>query len=152
MKKILPFLLLSLSLIGCNSGLVKEFVDMPEVKGLELKSFSAKDKKAIFEVDLYNPNAFSLPLSGMTGDITVNQLTIGSVDAKSDESLAAHSTQKVTLPIMLNSDALMEAAKSVMKQQKAEYSFNGGVKTSVGDIPLSKKGNLSLQDLISTFF
>ncbi len=76
MKKILLLLVLSISLVGCGSGIIKAFVDTPQVKGVELKSFSAKNKQAVFEVALYNPNNFSLPISGMNGDIVLNQLPI----------------------------------------------------------------------------
>ena len=152
MKKKLLLLVLSISLVGCGSGIIKAFVDTPEVKGVELKSFSAKNKQAVFEVALYNPNNFSLPISGMNGDIVLNQLTIGSLDAESDQHLAALSTQLVTLPILLNTDALVKAVKSVLNQRQAQYTFNGGLMTSVGKIPFSKKGDLSMKDLISAFF
>ncbi|MCF6202168.1 MAG: LEA type 2 family protein [Methylococcaceae bacterium] len=152
MRKSALILLLSLSLLGCGTSLVKAFVDSPEVKGVELAAFSVKNKQAIFKIALYNPNAFSLPISGMTGDIVLNQMIIGSIDAESEQSLAAHSTQLVTLPIMLNVDDLVKAAKSVLNRGEAEYTFNGSVMTSVGQIPFSKEGNLSIQDLISAFF
>ena len=152
MKKILLLLVLSISLVGCGSGIIKAFVDTPQVKGVELKSFSAKNKQAVFEVALYNPNNFSLPISGMNGDIALNQLTIGSLDAESDQHLAALSTQLVTLPVLLNTDALVKAVKSVLNQRQAQYTFNGGLMTSVGKIPFSKKGDLSMKDLISAFF
>ncbi len=156
MKKILLLLLLllllSISLVGCGTGIIKTFVDTPQVKGVELKSFSAKKKQAVFEVALYNPNNFSLPISGVNGDIVLNQLTIGSIDAESDQNLEAHTTQLVTLPIMLNSDALVKAAKSVLGLRQAQYTFIGRVKTSVGQIPFSKKGDLSMKDLLSAFF
>ncbi len=152
MKKILLLLMLSISLVGCGTGIIKAFVDTPEVKRVELKSFSAKNKQAVFEVALYNPNNFSLPISGMNGDIVLNQLTIGSLDAESDQHLAALSTQLVTLPILLNTDALVKAVKSVLNQRQAQYTFNGGLITSVGKIPFTKKGDLSMKDLISAFF
>jgi hypothetical protein len=79
-------------------------------------------------------------------------MIIGSIDAETDQSLAAHSTQLVTLPIMLNADDLIKAAKSVLNRRKAEYTFNGGFMTSVGQIPFSKKGSLSMRDLISALF
>lgn len=152
MKKILLLLLLSISLVGCGAGIIKAFVDTPQVKGVELKSFSAKNKQAVFEVALYNPNNFSLPISGMNGDIMLNQLTIGSLDAESEQHLAALSTQLVTLPILLNTDALVKAVKSVLNQRQAQYIFSGGLMTSVGQIPFTKTGDLSMKDLISAFF
>jgi LEA14-like dessication related protein len=141
-----------MSLVGCGTGIIKAFVETPQVKGVELKSFSAENKQAVFEIALYNPNNFSLPISGMNGDIMLNQLTIGSLDAESDQHLAALSTQLVTLPILLNADALVKAVKSILNQRQAQYTFNGGLMTSVGKIPFSKKGDLSMKDLISAFF
>lgn len=138
-----------MTLFGCGTGLIKHFVETPQVKGVELKSFSAKNKQALFEVALHNPNSFSLPISGLNGDIVLNQLTIGSIDAKTDKSIAAHTTQTVSLPISLDADTLIKAAKSVLSNRQAQYTFNGDILTSVGQVPFSKKGNLSMKDLIS---
>ena len=123
----------------------------PQVKGVQLKSFSAKDKSVVFDVDLYNPNSFTLPISGLSGDMVLNQLTIGSLEAESDQNLAALSTQTVSVPIALDTNALIEAAKSMLTNRQANYKFNGGVKTPVGKIPFSKSGELSVTEIISTF-
>jgi len=58
MKKILPIFLMSFTLFGCSMGMIKSFVQTPELKGIQLKSFSAIDKQAVFDVAVYNPNAF----------------------------------------------------------------------------------------------
>ena len=152
MKKSVLVFLLSLSLLGCGTGLLKSFVDTPEVKSIELKSFSIKDKKAVFDVALHNPNAFSLPISGLMGDMSLNDMAIGYVDVESDKSLAAHATQIVTVPIMLNPSMLVDAVKGVLSSRQAKYHFKGDIKTSVGNIPFSKQGDLSVQDLIFTLF
>lgn len=152
MNKFVLLFFLSFSLVGCGTDLIKAFVDTPQVKGIALKSFSVEDKQALFEVALYNPNAFSLPISGVTGDIILNQMAIGSIDAGSDQILAAHATQLVAVPIMLDPDLLVKAAKSVLNLRQAQYTFNGGIMTSMGQIPFSKKGDLSVQDLINAFF
>ena len=151
-KKIVIHLIILFTLLGCGTGIIKEFVDTPQVKGIELKSFSIQNKRATFEVALYNPNAFSLPISGLSGNIKLNQRAIGKIDADTDQQLAAHATQTFTLPIMLNPDILINAAKSMITQGQAKYSFNGNIKTSVGQIPFSKKGSLSMNDLISEVF
>jgi LEA14-like dessication related protein len=148
MNKILLLLLLTLTLVGCNS-IVAKLVSAPEVKAVRLVDFSMIDKQVIFDVDLYNPNAFALPMSGFSGEFTLNNLTIGSVEASSDQKLVAYGTQTVTLPISLDTNALIDAAKSVLTKQQALYSFNGGVDTTIGKVPFSKSGELSAQDIIS---
>ncbi len=149
MKKLITILLMSLTLSGCAS-MVQELMQAPQIKGVQLKSFSAKDKSVVFDVDIYNPNSFTLPISGLSGDMMLNQLTIGSIEAESDQNLAALSTQTVTVPIALDTNALIEAAQSVFTQRQAQYNFNGGVKTPVGKIPFSKSGELSVTEIIST--
>lgn len=150
MKKILTVLLVSIILSGCSS-MVKELMQAPQVKSVQLKSFSASEKSVVFDVDLYNPNSFTLPISGLSGDMMLNQLVIGSLEAESDQNLAAHSTQTVTVPIALDTNALLKAAQSVLTSRQAQYNFNGGVKTPVGKVPFSKSGELSVQEIISSF-
>ncbi len=149
MKKILSVILMTMLITGCSS-MVKELMQAPQIKGVQLKSFSAKDKSVVFDVDIYNPNSFALPISGLSGDMVLNQMTIGSLDAESDQNLAALSTQTVTVPIVLDTNALIEAAGSVLTDRQAIYNFNGGVKTPVGKIPFSKSGELSITEIISS--
>lgn len=148
MKKTFILALLSTSLLGCGN-LVKHFVDTPEIKWIELKTFSPDDNKAYFEVALHNPNSFLLPVSGMNGSIVLNQLVIGNIEAETEQSIPANTTQSVTIPISLNPDILIKAAKSVLSHKKAQYSLKGDLDTSVGQIPFNKTGKLSMKDIIA---
>jgi LEA14-like dessication related protein len=150
MTRRLFILLLSFGLFGCDADMVKEFVAPPEVKNIQLANFSVEDKQAVFELSLYNPNPFPLPISGMAGDISLNNLHIGSLEAQSEQHLAAYGTQTVTLPVSLDPNALLEAAKSVLLQGKANYNFNGNVSTSLGQVPFTKEGELSAKDILSS--
>ena len=154
MKKYLVTILISLSLFGCNNNvisdnLVKNLIQPPEVRGVSLQALSVKDKSVVFDVSLYNPNIFPLPISGISGDFKLNNIAIGSLSATSDKMLAAQTTQIVTLPIQLNSSGFVTAAKRAFSTQKADYSVNGAIKTSVATIPFSKQGVLAVSDLIS---
>lgn len=141
-----------LSLVACSSPLVKELVQTPEIKSIQLSHFSVQDKQAVFNVSLYNPNPYPLPISSLAGDITLNGLTIGNLAAKSDKQLAAFDTQTVVLPLALDPDALVNAAQSVFLQRKAEYRFDGHVETSIGKVPVIKEGESSVQDILRSAF
>lgn len=154
MKKYLAMLLATLVLAGCNSSaiksdLVKSLISAPEVRGIQLTSFSAKEQKVVFAVDLYNPNIYPLPVSGLSGDFQLNQVAVGSMAAKSERSLPAKATQSITLPIQLNTKALGDAAKRALTTREAKYSFNGSVETSVGNLPVTKQGEISVSDILS---
>lgn len=142
--------LLSFGLLACNSAFVNSLVATPEIKNIQLSHFSIEDKTAVFNVSVYNPNPFPLPISGLAGDITLNNLTIGSMEATSDENIAALETQDISLPLTLNPDALMSAAQSVLLQGKANYSFKGDMQTSLGRIPFTKEGELSAREVIGS--
>ena len=150
MTRRLFILLLSLGLFSCDADMVKEFVAAPEVKNIELADFSVEKKQAVFKLSLYNPNPFPLPLSGMSGDISLNEQHIGSVEAQSEQHLTAYGTQTVTLPVSLNPNALLTAAKSVLLQGRANYNFNGNVGTSLGQVPFTKNGELSARDIVTS--
>ncbi|MDX8381517.1 MAG: LEA type 2 family protein [Ghiorsea sp.] len=96
-----------------------------------------------------NPNAFSLPIDGFNGGIRLNDLDIGKFSAKTKQSLAAKEVQTITLPITLDAEAFGRAARSVFSQGVAIYNFSGGVDTSVGQVPFSQDGELSIQDIIA---
>ena len=149
MKKYLAILLLPLILAGCNSSIVKQLVAAPEVKSIKLKSFSVKDQSVVFDVSVYNPNIYPLPISGLNGDFKLNKVSVGSMAATSDKSLAGQQTQVVTLPIKLNTDAFKKAAKSAIAARQTNYSFNGAIDTSIGQVPVSKTGSVSVADLLS---
>jgi LEA14-like dessication related protein len=150
MTRRLFIFLLTFSLFGCNSAYINELVATPEIKNIQLSHFSAQERKAVFNVSLYNPNPFPLPISSVAGDIALNSLTIGSLEAKSDQNLAAYDTQDITLPLSLNPDALINAAQSVLFKGKANYTFEGNVQTSLGQVPFTKEGELSAKDIISS--
>jgi len=150
MTRRLFILFLTFGLLGCDSALVKEFVATPEIKNIQLSHFSVEDRQAVFDISLYNPNPFPLPISGMAGDISLNNLHIGSLEARSEQHLAAYDTQTVTLPLSLDPNALLNAAQSVLLQGKANYKFNGNLDTSLGQVPFTKDGELSAKDLLSS--
>jgi LEA14-like dessication related protein len=154
MKKLIAILLFPLFLAGCNtnvipSSLVKQIVSAPEVKGIKLKSFSVEDQSVVFDVSVYNPNIYPLPISGLSGDFKLNQISVGSMSAKTDSSLAAQKTQTVTLPIKLSTDAFKKAAKAAIMNRETNYSFNGAIDTSIGQVPVSKTGSVSAAALLS---
>ena len=86
----------------------------------------------------------------MSGDISLNEQHIGSLEQQSEQSLATYGTQSVTLPVSLDLNALLTAAKSVLFKCKANYNFDGNVGSSLGQVPFTKEGELSAKDILSS--
>lgn len=150
MKHIVFFILLSFGLTSCQSGIIEKIVKAPEIKSIQLKSFSAQNKTVVFDVGLFNPNAFSLPIDGFDGGIKLNGFDVGKFAAKTDTSLPAKEVQIITLPITLDAESFGRAARSVLSDGQALYNFKGGVDRSVGKVLFSQDGELSMQEIIKT--
>ena len=134
---------------GCANQGLSNLVLSPEVESVRLSHFSPEQNSAVFVVELYNPNPFPLPVSGFAGDITLNQIDIGCVAAKSDHTLAALSSQSLNVPLSLDPNSLLNAAQSVLLRGEAQYELDGHVDSSIGKVPFSKQGQLSSQDILS---
>jgi len=149
MKSVIWMVLLSLGLAGCQSGLMKKVVKAPEVKSIQLKQFSIQDKSMVFDVGLFNPNAFALPIDSADGMVRLNGVDIGRFAVQRKQKLEAKKVGMLTLPITLDAKALGKAVRSVFEQGKASYYFQGGVDTGIVKVPFSQEGKLSVQDIFA---
>jgi len=149
MKRWLLIIFALISMVGCANQGLSNLILTPEVNSVRLSHFSVEENSAVFVVDLYNPNPFPLPISGFSGDISLNELAIGSVAAKSEKTLSALSTQSLNVPLSLDPNSLINAAQSVLLRGEAQYQFDGHVDSSIGQVPFSKQGQLSAQDIMS---
>jgi len=152
MTKILSYLLILFTLLGCSVDNIKHLASNPELKSIRLESFSPAENQITFELAVYNPNLFDIPISGIEGNITLNQIAIGKFIANNTErSLKARSTQSIIVPLKLNPDATMKAVKNALFKRTLNYTLAGTVDTSTGTIPFIKKGKLSVQNILSSF-
>ena len=65
----------------------------PQIQDIMLISFSAEKQNAVFEVDVYNPNDFKIPVRELSGEVFLNKYLVSKLEASSKKSLAALSTQ-----------------------------------------------------------
>ena len=150
MRTLLAILLVWAGFIAySNADILEDSVLTPEIRTITLNSFSAEENRAVFDVEVYNPNAFKLPVRELYGDIHLNQYDVADVEASSKKSLAAHSTQIYTVPINVDLDSLMNAAAGVMIQGSAKYSFKGYMMTPVGEMPILEEGELTAEQILA---
>jgi len=98
--------------------MIKALVQSPELKGIQLKSFSAIDKQAIFDLAVYNPNAFAIPISGINGNITPNQLAIDRFSAINTGNLTHSRHINRYSSITIDSEAFIAAVKKCLYNEK----------------------------------
>ena len=154
MTKTITILLFFLSLLPFSSAnaIDMDAIQTPQIRMIKLISFSLEQESAVFEVDVYNPNEFKLPVRELTGSVHLNNLLVATLEASSKKSLAALSTQTFTVPIKVMTDATVQSANAVMLTGIADYEFSGYMMTPVGEIPLSKSGRLTSEQVLTFLY
>ncbi|MDF1589347.1 MAG: LEA type 2 family protein [Gammaproteobacteria bacterium] len=147
MRKLIPFLLLVSSFIG-QAGVLDHTIITPEIHGITLKQVSSKLDNAVFEVDVYNPNPFKLPVRTLSGDIFLQNTRVAQLSASSNKSLAAKSTQGFTVPVSVNIDNLFGVIQQIIMSGTAEYRFQGYMMTPIGELPIEQQGTLSDEQVL----
>lgn len=131
-----------------QAGVFDQDIITPEIKRISLKQVSQALDSAVFEVDVYNPNSFKLPVRELSGDIYLQNQQVAKLSATSKKSLAAMTTQRFTVPVSVNIDNLSNTVQQIVMSGQADYRFQGYMMTPVGDLPLEEKGSLTEQQIM----
>ena len=151
MKKLLALTFVLMSFIGYGYAGVfsTDSVLLPKIRNIQLKSFSAEENRAVFDVTVYNPNDFKLPVRELSGDIYLNDQIVANLEATSKQSLGALATQLFTVPVVINPDALIISANGIMTSGVAKYNFKGYMLTPVGELPISQQDQLTTEQMLA---
>jgi LEA14-like dessication related protein len=126
-----------------------ESMQRPQIQDIKLISFSAEKEMAVFEIMVYNPNDFKVPVRELSGDLYLNEQHVSNMEANSKKSLAPLSTQTFTVPIVVNRDAVMASANEIIITGIAQYRFKGYMMTPVGELPITESGRLTTAQVLT---
>lgn len=126
-----------------------ETMQYPEIKAIKLVSYSKDTHSAVFNVTLYNPNLFKIPVREMTSEIFLNEHHVASLDAESNKSLAANAEAVFSVPLTVEPEAFDDAIRLVLMTGTAHYQFVAYLMSPVGEIPFTREGQLSTQDIMT---
>ena len=110
-----------------------------------------------FDMDVQNPNAATLPLSGSSYQLGVGGVKLLEGKAKPTGSLPANGSLPVTLPVTVTFDNLLAAEKSIVGGGgQVPYSFTGSLDVSTAakllgnsiSVPLKYEGTLDVKKLV----
>lgn len=146
----LPFCLLA---TGCSSLQKPTAV----LRAGSIADVTADGVRLKFDVDVTNPNAVPIPLSGARYDLSLGRSKVLSGNVDSDLSIPAKGTDALTVPVDVTFEQLL-AAEEVIRASGGDipYTFAGtlGFRTGSGlpipiNVPFEYKGELPLRKLLS---
>ncbi len=153
---VLTAVLLGLICNGCetlqNLGLSRPSA---QVKNIQFGDVSLHSAQLLFDVEIHNPYAVSLPLTNLSYHLSSGADTFLKGDANVQRSIAANSKETVSLPVNVNYLELFKSLKNVKPGTSIPYKAGVGlsVDAPVGGtltLPLKKEGNLLLPEITGT--
>lgn len=147
-KLTLITLIMSLFLTSCatlkKSGLVKN----PTIKKITIESFSLEKGEVILALNVFNPNGFSIPVTGLDFDLSLNAKALGTIKNDNKFDLPANKLAQVSLPIQINTAQTMAILGRLIFQKKVSYKVTGKIKTAFMSIPYTKKNEILVSELL----
>jgi len=149
-KLIFVSLILPLFLTSCatlkNSGLIKN----PVIKSVALESFSLEKGEVVLAINMFNPNSFSIPITGLNFDLSLNSKPLGKINSDKNFELQANKLANISLPIKVDTTKIMRTLASLLFQKTVSYEVTGNIKTPLLTIPYTKKNKILVKDLLKS--
>ena len=149
-------LLLALICSGCETLQGFNFSKpTAQITGIQFGDASLNSAQLLFDVEINNPYAVSLPLTNLDYNLSSGAETFLKGDAKLQSSIPANSKKTVSLPVNVNYLELFKSLKNIKPGTIIPYKAGVGLSVDTPGLgpmtlPLKKEGNLSLPEVTGT--
>ncbi|GLS89504.1 hypothetical protein GCM10007916_05710 [Psychromonas marina] len=139
-------------IISACSTLQKElsnYVKEPEVtyKSIAVGKMSMEAIELIPTFNVVNKNDFSLPISAITYELSLNNKKMLMGESDDIGTLSANAEQDVSLSLDLTKETIVSLQQLLFKDKKLDYQIKGGVKAMGFTIPFEKSATLYVPDV-----
>lgn len=139
-------------IISACSMLKKEisnYVKEPEVtyKSIAVGKMSMDSIELIPTFHVVNENNFSLPISAVTYELSLNNKQMLAGESDEVGTLPANSEKDVSLSLNLTQETLASLQQLLLKDKKLDYQIKGGVEAMGLTIPFEKSATLYVPEV-----
>jgi len=144
---IFVFSLFSISACGPNGAGIKGVAEPPRVsvRDVSFERFTWQGGEAIFTLDLSNPNAFPLPLTGVDYSLLLNGVQVGMGSREQSLQIPARQSRMVQFPLRLSFVNMASVLPGLMRQGNMNYQLRGSVHLPLFKIPFTRSGSTRLR-------
>lgn len=145
MFKTLVLALLVFLTAACS--VLQQVVEKPTVHVKEVKyhSVSFKEGRLDSNMQISNPNRFSLPLRNLTYHLKLNDREFANSALSFDKNIPAQGTMELHVPIQFRYAELLNGIASFLQRQNVKFQIAGELDFGVVKIPFSKSGEFALK-------
>jgi len=152
MTKIITTLITILSLLSitaCSSGGggIKGIAEPPQVsvKDVRFDRLNWQGGDATFTINISNPNAFPLPLTGFDYALRINNIEVANGRREQSLRIAARQSQQVQVPLKVSFVNIARMLPALFGQGTMQYQLAGSAHLPWLNIPFSRSGSTKLR-------
>ncbi|PWQ93867.1 LEA type 2 family protein [Leucothrix arctica] len=152
MTKIISKLIIILSLFSitaCSSsgGRIKGIAEPPQVsvKDVQFERLNWQGGDANFILNITNPNAFPLPLTGFDYALSINKIQVANGNRDQSFTIPARQTKQVQVPLKVSFVNIARMLPGLFGQGTMQYELAGSAHLPWLNIPFSRTGSTNLR-------
>lgn len=126
---------------------IKGIAEPPSVsvQNVSFERFTWQGGEAIFTLNLSNPNAFPLPLTGVDYTLALNGVEVGKGSRDQSLQIPAKQSRSVQFPLRLSFVNMASLLPGLMRQGTMQYQLRGSVHLPLFNIPFTRSGSTRLR-------
>ncbi len=157
MKPLAQFVLLTLPLWLVGTGCSSLQKPTAALRSASIGDVTAEGVRLNFDVDVTNPNAVAIPLSGARYDLSLGRSKVLSGHVDAGLSIPADGTEALTIPVNVTFEQLLAAEEAIRASGgDVPYRLGGSLGFKTGsaipipiNVPFEYEGELPLRKLLS---
>ena len=142
-------LLISVFLAACSSSGsgIKGVAEPPavSVRDVNFERFTWQGGEAVFTLEMSNPNAFPLPLTGVDYALALNGVEVGKGSRDQSIQIPPRQSRLVQFPLRLSFVNMASVLPGLIRQGNIQYQLRGAVHLPLFNIPFTRSGSTRLR-------
>ena len=152
MTKIISKLIIILaifSITACSSsgGGIKGIAEPPQVsvKNVQFERLNWQGGDANFTINISNPNAFPLPLTGFDYTLSVNNIEVATGNQEQSMTIPSRQSKDIQVPLKVSFVNIARMLPGLFGQGTMQYKLAGSAHLPWLNIPFSRSGSTNLR-------
>lgn len=142
----LPIILFAQAILGGCAALEKS-MEKPSVSVTQVEFRQAGLQEGLLnaQIEIHNPNSFSLPVKGILYRLTLNEREFANSTMSFDKTIPAQGMVQATLPIRFRYAELIGGLSQILARQRVKFQLSGNVDIGLFRVPYRKTGEFDLR-------
>ena len=134
-------------LTACSNTGIKGIAETPtiQVHKVEMGDFNLSGGNATFILNISNPNAFPIPLTGFDYGLRLNGIEVANGIKEERITIPARQSHKLRVPLRLSFSNMVNMLPGLLRDRRLNYDLGGSLFFPWFKIPFNRAGSTNIQ-------